>query len=153
MYIWNYVSAGSTSISVALIQIQSCTKATLSLRKVCLAAADESKPPASLVQLFEPGKEEPLLLGWTRLSMMNACPSKEVFSCYSGLHWISSIVSFLPSLLRIWPGTRVSMPTQRSTFASPFQQSRHPLTKQQLPTLHKCLYSCWCRQNTKLQLE
>lgn len=93
-YIWKYVSAGSTSISVALIQIQNCTKATLSLRKVCLAAADESKPPASLVQLFEPGKEEPLLLGWTRLSMMNACPSKEVFSCYSGLHWISSVVGF-----------------------------------------------------------
>ena len=102
---------------------------------------------------FEPGKEEPLLLGWSRLGMMNACPSKEVFSCCSGLHWISSVVGFLPSLLRIWPGTRVSIPTQRSTFASPFQQSRLPLTKQNSQLfIHVCIVVN-AGTNTKLQLE
>ncbi len=86
------------------------SNAKWSPRKVCLAAADESKPPASLVQLFEPGKEEPLLLGCNRLGTMNACPSKEVFrclkvshhfSCYSCLHWISNIVWISPSFFWI----------------------------------------------------
>jgi len=52
------LSGGFLDVTVAESEITQIL--TIKDLKVCLAAADESKPPASLVQLFEPGKEEPL---------------------------------------------------------------------------------------------
>lgn len=52
------LSGGNLDVTVAEFEITQLL--TIKDLKICLAAADESKPPASLVQLFEPGKDQPL---------------------------------------------------------------------------------------------